>query len=88
LGLKTKSNYLLGGSVFSKKQDFPIVFQDQSYHLLHPNGTLSWMGNDPKLDWFWNPEGTAEEPSNLRNLMVAEIQFYRQGLLKNSLVQP
>ena len=88
LGLKTKNNYLLGGSVFSKKQDFPIVFQDQSYHLLHPDGTLSWMGNDPKLDWFWNPEGKAEEPSNLRNLMVAEIQFYRQGLLKNSLVQP
>jgi len=87
-GLSTNSNSLIGASVFSKKSDFPIVMNGSQYFLFHPSGTLSWDAIYQNAGWNWSSTKASPEPQNLRKFMIAQIQYYRQGLLKNKLFQP
>ena len=87
-GLNPSRHSLLGSSVFSRKTDFPIVHQDGLYLLFHPDGNLTWRANDFNSDWTWTSPKSLPEPSALRKFMAAQIQYYRQGLLKNKMFQP
>ena len=87
-GITTINKSVLGSSVFPQKEDFPIVFQGPVFYLFHPEGTLSWNASNLATDWTWTSPNQTAEPKNLRKLMAAQIQYYRQGLLKNKLFQP
>ena len=87
-GIEPSYKTVIGSSVFSKKNDFPIVVQGTDFYLFHPQGTLFWNAINFENGWVWNSVNQAPEPENLRKLMAAQIQYYRQGLLKNKLFQP
>jgi uncharacterized sulfatase len=87
-GLNTINKSVLGASVFSKRDDFPIVYQGPNFYLFHPSGTLSWNAISLENGWEWTSPNQEAEPKNLRKLMAAQVQYYRQGLLKNKLFTP
>lgn len=89
LGIDPAEDNPLGSSVFNKeKAHWPMVFQDDVYTLFHPAGSLSWRGISKDSDWIWQPLSGATEPPGLRPEMMAQLQYYRQGLIGNRLFRP
>lgn len=89
LGVKEDLHNPLSSSVFSAQLGcWPMVFQDNWYYLFHPKGTLSWAGIRQDSDWNWLSDDGSAEPEGLRSHMMAQLQYYRQGLIHNTLYQP
>lgn len=86
LQLKVKSVNLLGESVFGKKRQFPIQYQDRMYYRFIPENILGWKGENPESGWM---SADQKQPSaNEKKAFVADIQYYRRGLVKDSLFLP
>lgn len=77
----------LGRSPLKNQGFFPMEYQDGTYHLFHPLGVLSWKGEQPEGDWIWTSPSGKAEPAGLRREMVARLQFYRRGLVKDRLLR-
>lgn len=79
----------LGKSIFENGPVLnPIAFQDDAYYLFHSSGTLSWRGIHKERDWNWQSPQGVPEPASLRTEMMAQIQYFRQGMISNKLFQP
>ena len=75
----------LGISVFNPTESYPIEFQNGLFLLFHPAGVLTWKAVDMAKDWTWIPKKTEMEPNGLRKKMVAQIQYFQNGMVKNQL---
>lgn len=80
-----ESTSVLSNSVFQLPETYPIVYQDNTFLMLHPAGILTWKAEEIEKDWTWNSVKNSPEPRGLRKKMVAQIQFYRTGMVNNSL---
>jgi uncharacterized sulfatase len=88
LGVEPHLRNPLGTSVFSEaSRGFPVVYQDDEFIMFHPSGMLTWRGMAADKDWNWIPESGSSEPANLREEMMARLQYFRQGLIRNRLFQ-
>ncbi len=85
LGLKSrKQNRLSRG--FSSCLPFPpMQFQDGNYHVIHPEGLLIWDGKESRSSWRWESKNGKPEPAGLRMQTMARLQYFRNGMLENSL---
>ncbi len=87
VGSKSSYENKLGNSLRATHQGYPIVFQDQKYHLFHPDGNLSWTAINPEEGWLWQAVSNRPEPTGLRTILISRVQYYRQGLIHNQLFQ-
>ena len=76
----------LGRSPLGKTGFYPMEYQDGHYHLFHPEGVLSWKGDQAEADWTWAPLAGKAEPAGLRKEMMARLQFYRRGLVRDRIL--
>lgn len=76
---------VLSRSVFASEPDFPIVYLNNQYALIHDSGVLFWKPGDLKKGWNWVPKKDKPEPVGLRLPMVARIQFLLNGMIHNEL---
>jgi uncharacterized sulfatase len=87
VGSKSLYENKLGNSLRATNPGYPIVFQDQKYHLFHPDGNLSWSAIDPVEGWLWQAVNNRPKPTGLRTVLISRVQYYRQGLIHNQLFQ-
>lgn len=63
----------------------PMQYQDGNYHVIHPSGLLVWDGKQLASGWRWEAKNNQKEPEGLRRLTMARLQYFRNGLLDDSL---
>jgi hypothetical protein len=62
-----------------------MQYQDGNYHVIHPSGLLVWDGKQLASGWRWEAKNNQKEPEGLRRLTMARLQYFRNGLLDDSL---
>lgn len=84
LGLQPIRQNPLGQSLFRRKTLFPMQFQDGGYHGFFPTGPISWNGQNLES----NSQSKAKSSQKQKRQMAACLQWYRRGLLRDSLFVP
>lgn len=75
----------LGHSVFQKQKNLPIQYQDGAFHRFSSSGILSWRAEGRQTGWLWS----GNKPGNQEKLeLIGAVQYYRRGLVKDSLFLP
>lgn len=80
-GLQPIRQNPLGQSLFRKKTLFPMQFQDGGYYGFFPGRIVSWNGQYLKTE----PISDSLSTSKQKLQMAASLQWYRRGLLRDSL---
>jgi len=85
LGSKPRLENHLSSELNAVSGLLPMQYQDGFYHIIHPDGTLSWDAKTAGSGWNWISAEGRGEPPGLKMQMMARLQYFRNGLRENKL---